>query len=142
MLHPDVFARTLRTVARELGRVARDRSRAGGITPQRIQTLQLIAEHRVLSTSRLAALLGIDSSTATRNLAKLEQQRLIVCRRAADDTRQNDIRLSARGQRAVRPTEDVVHAAYATVLEKLPVGERERVHDALLALVGVLERTA
>jgi len=67
-------ARTLQVLARGLGRLGRERARAAGdITPQQAEALQLIAERGVLSTSALALLLGIDPSTASRNLAGLER---------------------------------------------------------------------
>src|SRR3954447_18105138 len=69
MADQDRFARALLAVARGLGRIARERARAGGVTPQQAETLQLIAERGALSTSTLATLLGIDPSTASRNLS-------------------------------------------------------------------------
>ncbi|MBX3262172.1 MAG: hypothetical protein KF782_20975 [Labilithrix sp.] len=63
MADQDRFARALLAVARGLGRIARERARAGDVTPQQQGTLQLIAERGALSTSTLATLLGIDPST-------------------------------------------------------------------------------
>ncbi len=44
-------------------------------------------------------MLGIDPSTASRNLAGLERRGYIVRRRGAEDGRQTDVRLTARGKR-------------------------------------------
>ena len=67
------FARAAHVVARGLGRIGRERARAGDVTPQQAETIQLIAERGSVSTSLLATLLGIDPSTASRNLAGLER---------------------------------------------------------------------
>ena len=86
-------ARAFQLVARALGRFGRERARAGDVTPQQAEALQLIVERGSISTSSLALLLGIDPSTASRNLAGLEREGFIVRRRGADDGRQNDVRL-------------------------------------------------
>ena len=61
MADQDRFARVVMAVARGLGRVGRERARAGDVTPQQAETLQLIAERGALSTSALAQMLGIKS---------------------------------------------------------------------------------
>ena len=92
-------ARALQVVARALGRLGRERARAGDVTPQQAEALQLIAERGAMSTSTLALMLGIDPSTASRNLAGLERAGYIVRKRGADDGRQTDVRLTPRGKR-------------------------------------------
>src|SRR4029453_18131249 len=85
MADQDRFARALLAVARGLGLIARERARAGDVTPQQAETLQLIAERGALSTSTLATLLGIDPSTASRNLSGLERGGLIARQKGSDD---------------------------------------------------------
>ena len=104
MPDPKPDARTLKAlqgVARSLSRLSRERARAAGadLTPQQAESLQLLAERGVISTSALALMLGIDPSTASRNLAGLERRGYIVRRRGAEDGRQTDVRLTARGKR-------------------------------------------
>src|SRR5450432_4496157 len=99
MADQDRFARALLALARGLGRIARERARTGDVTPQQAETLQLIAERGALSTSTLATLLGIDPSTASRNLSGLERAGYIVRKKGADDGRQTDVRLTPRGKR-------------------------------------------
>jgi len=48
MADQDRFARALLALARGLGRIARERARAGDVTPQQAETLQLIAERGAL----------------------------------------------------------------------------------------------
>jgi DNA-binding MarR family transcriptional regulator len=139
---PDTKAtRTLQVVARALGRLGRDRARAAGadLTPQQAEALQLLAERGVISTSALAQLLGIDPSTASRNLAGLERRGYIVRRRGADDGRQTDVRLTARGKRTAEAVSAGWARVVATLLERLPRSERQRTADALDTLARVLD---
>ena len=99
------FARAVQVFARGLGRIGRERARAGDVTPQQAETLQLIAERGTVSTSSLAQMLGIDPSTASRNLAGLERAGLISRKKGSDDGRQTDVRLTPRGRRTARASE-------------------------------------
>jgi DNA-binding MarR family transcriptional regulator len=135
--------RALQVVARSLGRLGRDRARAAGaaLTPQQAEALQLLAERGVVSTSVLALMLGIDPSTASRNLAGLERRGYIVRRRGAEDGRQTDVRLTSRGKRTADAVCTGWTAAYASLLERLPRAERQRVADALDTLARVLDES-
>lgn len=132
-------SRALQIVARALGRIGRQRARSSDVTPQQAEALQLIAERGATSTSSLAASLGIDPSTASRNLAGLERAGLIVRRKGAEDGRQNDVRLTPRGKRTAEAVTTEWTAAYASLLERLPRAERQRVVEALDALARVLD---
>lgn len=140
MADQDRFARALLAIARGLGRIARERARAGDVTPQQAETLQLIAERGALSTSTLATLLGIDPSTASRNLSGLERAGLIARQKGSDDGRQTDVRLTPRGRRAAQTVGTGAQAACASLLDKVPRGERARVIEALETIVKVLEQ--
>jgi DNA-binding MarR family transcriptional regulator len=127
-------------VARGLCRLGRERARAAGdITPQQAEALQLISERVVISTSALALLLGIDPSTASRNLAGLERDGYVVRRRGADDGRQTDVRLTPRGKRIADAVCNEWTATYSVLLERLPRPDRQRVADALEVLARVLD---
>jgi DNA-binding MarR family transcriptional regulator len=138
---PDAkIARTLQVVARGLCRLGRERARAAGdITPQQAEALELISERVVISTSALALLLGIDPSTASRNLAGLERDGYVVRRRGADDGRQTDVRLTPRGKRIADAVCNEWTATYSALLERLPRPDRQRVADALEVLARVLD---
>src|SRR5687767_3524906 len=141
MADQDRFARALLAVARGLGRVARERARTGDVTPQQAETLQLIAERGALSTSMLAVLLGIDPSTASRNLSGLERAGLIARQKASDDGRQTDVRLTPRGRRAAQTVGTGASSAFASLLDHVPRNERARIIDALEVLAKALDRT-
>ena len=136
------FARAVQVVARGLGRLGRERARAGDVTPQQAETLQLIAERGAVSTSSLALLLGIDPSTASRNLAGLERASFITRKKAADDGRQTDVRLTPRGKRTADAIAADSQHAFLALLERLPRAERQRVTDALDLLARAIDTDA
>jgi DNA-binding MarR family transcriptional regulator len=133
------FARAAQIVARGLGRISRERARAGDVTPQQAETLQLIAERGAVSTSLLATLLGIDPSTASRNLAGLERVGFITRKKGAEDARQTDVRLTVRGRRTADSVASEALSAMVSVLERLPRSERGRVVEALESLARTLD---
>src|SRR5450755_1044171 len=135
-------ARALQVVARALGRLGRERARAGDVTPQQAEALQVVAERGAMSTSTLASMLGIDPSTASRNLAGLERAGYIVRKRGTEDGRQTDVRLTPRGKRTADAVALEWTQAYATLLDRIPRGDRQRVTDALEALARLLEGDA
>jgi DNA-binding MarR family transcriptional regulator len=92
-----------------------------------------------MSTSALALELGIDPSTASRNLAGLERGGYIVRKRGAEDGRQTDVRLTPRGKRTAESVSLEWASAYAGLLERIPRGERQRVIEALETLARLLQ---
>jgi DNA-binding MarR family transcriptional regulator len=132
-------ARALQVVARALGRLGRERARSGDITPQQADALQVVLERGGMSTSALALELGIDPSTASRNLAGLERGGYIVRKRGTEDGRQTDVRLTPRGKRTAEAVSLEWTHAYAALLEKIPRAERQRTLDALETLARLLD---
>jgi len=139
MADQERFVRAVHVVARALGRIGRERARSGDVTPQQAETLQLIAERGAVSTSSLASLLGIDPSTASRNLSGLEKGGLITRKKGSDDARQTDVRLTPRGKRTADTVAAGASSSFQQVLDRLPRGERQRVTDALEVLARALE---
>ena len=138
MADTERFARAVQTVARGLGRISRERARAGEVTAQQAETLQLILERGAVSTSTLAVMLGIDPSTASRNLSGLERAGLITRKKGTDDGRQTDVRLTPRGKRTADAVNEESTQALGLVLEKLPRAERARILEALDTLARTL----
>ena len=132
-------ARTLQLVARALSRHGRERARSGDVTPQQAEALELIAEKGATSTSSFAVALGIDPSTASRNLAGLERAGYIVRRRGTEDGRQTDIRLTPRGKRTAEALSAEWLAVYAALLERVPRADRQKVSDVLETLARLLQ---
>lgn len=137
MADQDRFARALTALSRGLGRVQRERARTTDLTPQQADTLVLIAERGAVSTSVLATLLGIDPSTASRNLSGLERAGLISRKKGADDGRQTDVRLTPRGRRVADSMERGAIQAFGAAIERLPRAERGRAIDVVEQLAKI-----
>ncbi len=84
-----------------------------------------------MSTSAIALVLGIDPSTASRNLAGLERTGFIVRKKDTEDARQSDIRLTPRGRRTVDSITESSEKLLGTVLERLPKNDRAKLFDVL-----------
>lgn len=139
MAENDKFVRAVQSLHRGLGRLSRERARGGDVTPQQAETLQLIAEKGALSTSALALLLGIDSSTASRNLSGLEKAGFVSRKKGADDARQTDVKLTPKGKRAADSSLSKASQAFSSLVEKLPRSERGKIAEALEVLAKALE---
>jgi DNA-binding MarR family transcriptional regulator len=139
MADPQKFVRAAQSFARGLGRMGRERARAGDVTPQQAETVQLISERGTISTSMLASLLGIDPSTASRNLAGLERAGLVSRKKAPDDARQTDVRLTPRGRRVAESVASDAVETLTEVMDRLPRAERQRVTDALEILARAVD---
>src|SRR5579862_2855890 len=111
-------SRGLQLAARTLGRLGREFARLGKVTPQQAEALGLLLDRSSVSTSSLATLLGIDPSTASRNLAGLERAGFIVRRRGAQDGRQSDVRLTPRGRKIAEAVAAQWSAASASLLDR------------------------
>lgn len=139
MADPETFARAVQTLARCLLRVGRERAKADEVTPQQAETLQLIAEKGSVSTSLLATILGIDPSTASRNLAGMERAGYLTRKKDAEDARQTEARLTPRGKRLAESIAAETAQCLTTILERLPRPDRPRVAEALILLGGAIE---
>jgi DNA-binding MarR family transcriptional regulator len=114
-----------------LGRLGREFARLGKVTPQQAEALGLMLDRGSVSTSSLATLLGIDPSTASRNLAGLERAGFIVRRRGSDDGRQSDVRLTPRGRKVAEAVAAQWSAASASLLDRASRPERQQLAAAL-----------
>jgi DNA-binding MarR family transcriptional regulator len=86
----------------------------------------------------LAALLGIDPSTASRNLAGLERAGLISRKKAADDGRQTDVRLTPRGRRMAETVATEALHRLSGLIDRVPRSERQKVTEALEMLARLV----
>ncbi len=139
MADQERFARAVQSVARGLAKVGRERARTGDVTPQQAETLQIIAERGAVSTSSLATLLGIDPSTASRNLSGLERGGYVVRKKGSDDGRQTDVRLTPRGKRIADSMSSETAQAYTQLLERVAKAERGRIIEAFEQVARLLD---
>jgi DNA-binding MarR family transcriptional regulator len=131
MADPLRVARAVQVCARGLSRIGRERARGANITPQQADALELIEARGVVSTSALAELLGIDPSTASRNLAGLQRAGLIARKRDAEDGRQTDVRLTPKGKRVAEAVTADALKAYNALVERIARADRPKVSEAI-----------
>jgi DNA-binding MarR family transcriptional regulator len=111
------------------------------LTSAGLNALRLVGRHAPLAISELADRLGVDQSTASRQLRPIEDQRLVV--RAVDD---NDRRvawlsLTPKGRRVLERTTDVWLQDYEDALEGWSADDRALLGDLLDRLRTDLNRS-
>jgi DNA-binding MarR family transcriptional regulator len=136
------IAGSLQMLARSLTRLERERARSLGVTPQQAEALQIIGERRDVSTSSIALELGIDPSTASRNLAGLARSGYVVRFRGHDDGRHVGVRLTPKGKRKAEAIALDWQRACSLVLGRMPPDERQRAAHCIDVLVGSLGANA
>lgn len=139
MSDTDEFADLARRVLRRLGAMEREQVCCADITLQQFHTLRALREGG-MATGPLAELLGIDLSTASRNLAVLEKNGYLSRVRAETNSRQVENRLTPMGKNCIETLCCDEQVVYASVLERVPEEGREMLLESLRLLVAVLER--
>src|SRR5690348_11521190 len=77
------------------------------LTPAALNALRIIGRHDRLQVSDLARRLGVDQSTASRQLRPLEDQKLVAREVDAADRRVARLSLTPKGARVVQRTTEV-----------------------------------
>jgi len=135
------LASSLQVVARGLGKVGRERAHANGITPKQADAVELLESRGTLSTSTLAELLGIDPSTASRNLGGLQRAGLVARKRDGDDGRQTEVRLTPKGKRVAESLSAETLRAFSVLLVRVAQAERVPVTEAFEVLARAVTST-
>jgi len=129
----------LRRVGRALQRLERERICCGEVTRQQFETLRALEEAGGLTTSEVARRLGIDLSTASRNLAVLEREGCLRRRAGARDARSVVNVVTAKGRRCVESLCCDESSAVELVIGRLPRAEQASVMRALELLAEALD---
>lgn len=134
----------------ELSRVTRlaQRSESGccGLTLAQCQLLLAVAQEPAgpnapgCSQSEVAALLGLDLSTISRVADGLVRLGLLAKQVDSEDRRRYLLSLTPAGRECVQSISTGLSAYARRALEKLPVGDRQRVIESLRLLIGALQQ--
>ncbi|APS00083.1 hypothetical protein BCY86_04860 [Pajaroellobacter abortibovis] len=108
------------------------------VTPQQVEALQAISAYRALSTSMLAMYIGIDPSTASRNLAGLERAGYVMRKKAKNDARQTEVYLTPRGTRIILRFEEGFSKKLHMVFAQFSGEEQQQILQSLEHLVEIL----
>ncbi len=137
-MSPDRFADLASRVARGLARLERDDVCCGDLTLQQFEALRAIEPAGSLSLGSAAAALGIDVSTASRNLGLLVTRRYLTRRRGREDARQVSFALSKKGRECLATLRCDQRLVYASLLGRIPADRRHAVEEALEVLAVAL----
>lgn len=132
----------LRRIVRDLRRAPTEATAATGVAatlgPARLFVLQLLAEHRTLSVSDLAALAHTDPSSVSVVARELVAAGLVTRSVDPGDQRRTLLTLSATGRAAIRKAPKAIQHKLVAALEALPPARRRTLATLL---VEVLDAT-
>lgn len=101
------------------------------LTMPQFATLASLCQEDGLSVTALAQLIGVDSTTLTRNLRLLERRGLIAQGTAAEDRRRRIVRLTAEGRRLFARALPLWQKAQAALTKKLGAAQTAALHQQL-----------
>ena len=135
---PARFAALASRVARGISRLERDEICCGDLTLQQFETLRALRDASPLTLSAAAKVLGIDLSTASRNLALLVKKAYLTRRRGRDDAREVTFVLSRKGSGCLDSLCCDESLVFASLLARVPLDRRAAVGEALELLAAAL----
>ncbi|MCU7730309.1 MarR family transcriptional regulator [Actinoplanes sp. KI2] len=102
------------------------------VTLPQHRALVLLAAHGPQRMADLATLLGVNSSTATRQCDRLQRRGLIRRQPSTQDRRTVRVSLTDAGQELVRRVTAARRSEISTILRAMPVASREQLVTTLL----------
>jgi DNA-binding MarR family transcriptional regulator len=133
----DLAGRLRLAVARTARRLRQEAD--AGLSPSLIAALSSVDRHGPLTPSRLAEIERVQRPTATRLVASLEQQGLVVREPDPLDGRVSYVRLSADGARLLKRLRSRKNAYLAKRLRRLDEDELATLERATQILERILE---
>ncbi|MNC43582.1 HTH-type transcriptional regulator MhqR [compost metagenome] len=106
-------------------------SECTGISPSRLELLQLLYQGDELSQQDLQKELNIDNAAITRHLQQLEANEMITRRKKETDNRVTLVRLTNHGRQKISTFEEEKNRFVNTMLENVQVEERKLLLDLL-----------
>jgi DNA-binding MarR family transcriptional regulator len=139
---PERLVAAIRALLRRFSVAERADVSCCGLTVAQAAALEAL---RLEGAQRLGALcrrLGVDASTLTRNVDRLETAGLVERVSDPDDGRAVTVQLTADGRRAAAQVEQQELGFAQAVLERLPAAERKAALPALEALLGAVREAS
>ena len=135
----------IRRMLHALRSSARQAESQVGVTGAQLFVLQTLADSPAASLNELAGRTLTHQSTVSVVVDRLVRRGLVLKRRAADDARRVELRLSSRGRAVVRRSPQVAQGRLIDGLRTLPrgdAGELARLMRRLLRTMGVAHEPA
>lgn len=135
---PARFAALASRVARGISRLEREEICCGDLTLQQFETLRSLRDAGPLTLGAAAKVLGIDLSTASRNLALLVKRGYLTRRRGKEDAREVRFALSKKGSACLDTLCCDERFVFASLLARVPTERHAVVGEALELLAAAL----
>ncbi len=126
-----------RELFRNLSLLDRDRASCCGITVAQCHAITETGRLGRVAPSVLAEILRLDRSTVTRLVDNLEAQGFLTREQDPLDRRSILLALTEKGEEFFQATEETMDRFYASIVEKIPVGDRK----ALLSGIRVISES-
>jgi DNA-binding MarR family transcriptional regulator len=139
MIEEARFGELLSQLARAITRRQASDVCCGDLTWEQFQTLRAVSAADQPSLGSLSASLRVDPSTMSRNVALLERNGHLLRSRRAEDGRVVQVRLTAKGKRALETLRCDERDVFKDAFERLPAAERPSVVRALETLTACLD---
>jgi DNA-binding MarR family transcriptional regulator len=134
------FADLLSRVAREVTSRETSEVCCGDLTLEQFRTLRAVDSAQASSIGTLSNQLRVDLSTMSRNVALLERNDYLIRAKSAEDGRIVNVRLTAKGRRALETLRCGEQEVFGDLYARLAVKERSRVIKALGVLLTCFEQ--
>ena len=95
--------------------------------------------HDGISMSHLSHKLGLDTSTLTRNIQKLEKLGLVIRSKGSYDKRVQNAVLTEQGNEKIEKIEDILQQTNISIMEHIELDEQEHISDSLAKLVWAMD---
>lgn len=139
ILNIALFREFVRELTRAAGALARDKPISGGLTLSQCHVLLDIGD-RELRHKDLAASLGVDPSTLTRNLDGMEKKGLIKRELNTKNRRELLISLTEKGSAALTQVNFEMDKYFSCILKEIPNEKIDEIEESVRILLQVFKR--
>jgi DNA-binding MarR family transcriptional regulator len=132
------FARLLIGIGHSVARIEREQVCCGNLTFQQFDTLRRIERDGVDTVGAISSVLGIDDSTASRNVSILVRDGHVIRTRHHLDGRSFRLALTAKGKQALAELTCEERDVFTDIFDRLAPADRATVLAALKAIEPAL----
>ena len=129
----------LRRATRALTQLYDSALSAAGVKVTQFSLLRAVERNEPAAIGTLAEELDLDRTTLARNLRPLQRDRLVILA-AGDDLRVTEVRLTARGRKAIAAALPLWQQVQGEIAERLGVGRVEQMREIAAAAAALSAR--
>ena len=114
----------------------------GGLTPRQFAVLMTVAHNEGLTQTAVVDCTGIDRTTVSKMVHRLQRKGLLQRQRVPEDARAYAIKLTEEGRRVLRTAEPLAETVDERILEALSGKRRAQFIGALKTIANILQSTS